>query len=170
MSISNPRNPSWPPCRLPLLWLRIIVDNLAGWGRSEVANAALHPVALTSDVDRGHFVVVGGLRLQMLQAHAENRLWMRSVEPDVASGCPAQILGIRSVMHDAIMLVVTARIGGGPADDRHPGVGRFELRRLGDLDVLGPFLRRKELSSDRVGEEQATGRAGNREFCEQAIH
>ena len=82
----------------------------------------------------------------------------------------AQILGIRPVMHDAIMLVVPPRVRGVPPDNGHPGVSRFELRRFGDLDVLSPLLRRKDLSDDRVGEKHAAGHSGDRQFPEQSIH
>jgi len=75
---------------------------------------------------------------------------MVPVEPDVTFRRLAQILGIRPVVHDAVMLVVAARVGGGPPDDGRVVVGRFELRRFGDLDVLGSLLRRRDLSDAEV--------------------
>ena len=84
--------------------------------------------------------------MQRLQPHAEHRFRMGAVEPDVTSCRLVQILGVRPVMDDAVMLVVAARVRGRPPDNRHPRVGRFELRRFGDLDVFGPLLRRKDLS------------------------
>src|ERR1700746_480550 len=68
------------------------------------------------------------------------------------------------------MLVVPTRVGGGPTDNGRVVVGRFELRRFGDFDVLGSLLRRRDLSDDRVQDEQATGRGGDRQFHEQSIH
>src|ERR1700738_3332085 len=147
-----------PPCWLPLLWLRVVIDYLAGRRCGELADGALHPIALPILPHRGHLVVIGRLWLQIHQANPENRLWMGPVEPDVTSRRLAQILGIRPVMHDAIMLVVPPRVRGVPPDNGHPGVSRFELRRFGDLDVLSPLLRRKDLSDGRAGEEeQAAG-------------
>src|SRR5947209_5580392 len=158
------------PRPLPLLWLRVVIDYLASRRRGELADGALHPIALTILPHRGHLVVIGRLWLQIHQANPENRLWMGPVEPDMTSCCLAQILGIRPVMHDAIMLVVAARIGGGPPYNRHPGIGRFELRRFGDLDVLSPLLPRKDLSDGQAGEEQAAGRGSDCQFHEQSVH
>src|SRR6266481_3498342 len=155
---------------LPLLWLRVVIDYLAGRRCGELADGALHPIALTIGPHRAHLVVIGRLRLQIHHANPENRLWMGSVEPDVTSRRLAQILGIRPVAHDAVMLVVAARIGGGPPHNGHVVDSRFELWRFGDLDVLGPLLRRKDLSDDRAGAEQAAGRGGDRELQEQSIH
>ena len=45
-------------------------------------------------------------------------------------------------------------------------VGRFGAP-AGDLDVLGSLLRRRDLSDDRVQDEQAAGRSGDRQFHEQ---
>src|SRR5712671_1643957 len=158
------------PCRLPLLWLRVVIDYLAERRCSELADGALHPIALPILPHRGHLVVIGRLWLQIHQANPENRLWMGPVEPDMTSCCLAQILGICPVVHDAVMLVVAARIGGGPPYNRHPGVTRFELRRFGDLDVLSPLLRGKDLSDGWAGEEQAAGCGGDRQFHEQSVH
>jgi hypothetical protein len=159
-----------PPCWLPLLWLRVSHDSLAGRRCGELADRALHPIALTIRSHRAHLVVVGRLRLQTLHAHPENRLWVGAVEPDVTLRRLAQILGIRPVMHDAVMLVVAARVGGSPPDNRRVVVGNFELRRFGDLDMLGLLLRRKDLGVEWIGEEQAGGRSGDRQLQEQSIH
>src|SRR5207249_4946218 len=101
-----------------------------------------HPIALTVTPLRGYLVVIGRLGLQILHAHPENRLWMRPVEPDVTFRRLAQILGIRPVMHDAVMLVVATRVGRGPPDNRRVVMSQFELRPFGDFDVLGLVLRR----------------------------
>src|SRR5712671_5984561 len=136
------------PCWLPLLWLRVVIDYLAERRCGEVDDRALHPIALTIGLHRAHLVVVGRLRLQIHHAHPKNRLWMGSVEPDVTFRRLAQILGIRPVMHDSVMLVVAARIGGGPPHNGHVADGRFELWLFGDFDVLSLLLRRKDLSVD----------------------
>src|SRR6266850_3469594 len=80
-----------PSSALPLLWLRVIIDHLAGRRCGEVADRAFHPIALTIFAHRAHLVVVGGLRLQIHHAHPENRLRMGSVEPDVTFRGLAQI-------------------------------------------------------------------------------
>jgi nitroreductase len=43
-------------------------------------------------------------------------------------------------------------------------VGRFELWRFGDLDVLSLLLWSRDLSGDRVVEEQEAGHSGDRQF------
>jgi hypothetical protein len=68
------------------------------------------------------------------------------------------------------MIVIPARVGGGPSDDGEVVVGNFERWRLGDLDVPGRLLRRRVLSADWAGAEQAAGRGGDRQFREQSVH
>src|SRR6266568_3581844 len=116
------RAPRW----LPLFWLRgccpvgwgqatirpVIYDPHAGRRCGELIDGALHPVALTAAAHRGHLIVIGRLRLQILHANPENRLRMVPVEPNVTLRRLAQILGIRAVVHDAVMLVVSAWVGG----------------------------------------------------------
>src|SRR5260370_13277142 len=95
---------------------------------------------------------------------------MGAVEPHVTFRRLAQILGMRPIVHDAVMLVVSARIGGGPPDNRGVVVSHLELWRFGDLNVLSPLLRRRNLSDDWVGEEQDAGHGGDRQVQEQSIH
>jgi len=75
---------------------------------------------------------------------------MGSVEPDVTSRRLAQILGIRPVMHDSVMLVVAARLVVVHRTMANVADGRFELWLFGDFDVLSLLLRRKDLSVDWV--------------------
>jgi hypothetical protein len=82
----------------------------------------------------------------------------------------AQILGIRTVVRDREMIVIPARVGNGPSDDGEVVVGNFERWRFGHLDVLGPLLRRRVLSDDWAGAEQAASRGDDRQFQEQSIH
>jgi hypothetical protein len=51
------------------------------------------------------------------------------------------------------MFVISARVGACPSVDSEVVVGNFELWHFGDLDVLGPLLRRSVLSDDWVGEK-----------------
>ena len=95
---------------------------------------------------------------------------MGSVEPNVASRRLAQILAVRPVMHDAEMLVQSARVGGGPPDDGRTVVSQFERWPQGDLDMFRLLLRRKDLSDDWVGDKQAAGRGADRQFQEHFVH
>src|SRR5947207_12460673 len=70
-----------PSSLRPLLWLTVSDDPLTGGRCGELADRALHPVALTITPLRSHSVVVGRLRPQIIHAHPENRLRMGSVEP-----------------------------------------------------------------------------------------
>src|SRR6516164_60552 len=158
------------PCWLPLFWLRVSAGYLTQGGCGELVDRALHAIALPTAAHRGHLVIIGRLRLQTVYPHPENRLWMGPVEPDGRFRRLAQILGICTVVDDRKMLVISARVGAGPSDDGEVVVGNFELWRFGDLDVLGPLLRRRDLSDDWAGEEQAAGRGGDRQFQEQSIH
>jgi hypothetical protein len=55
------------------------------------------------------------------------------------------------------MIVIPARVVRGPSDDGEVVVGNFERWPLGDLDVLGFLRRRRILSADWAGAEQAAG-------------
>src|SRR5215813_766903 len=135
---------------VPLLWLRVGYDPLTCRWRRELTDRALHPIALTVGRYRGHLIIIGGLRLQIVDAYAENRLWMLSVEPDVIFRRLAQIFGICPIVHNPVMFVVAARVRGSPPDKGRVVMSQFELRTLGDLDVLSLLLGRKDLSDDRV--------------------
>src|SRR6516164_7163664 len=151
-------------CRLPLFWLRESAGYLTRSGCGELVDRALHPIAHTTAAHRGHLVVIGCLRRQTVYPHPENRLWMGPVEPDGRFRRLAQILGIGTVVDDSKMLVISARVGAGPSDDGEVVVGNFELWRFGDLDVLCPLLRRRDLSADRARVEQAPRGGGDRQF------
>src|ERR1700730_12070788 len=68
------------------------------------------------------------------------------------------------------MLVIPARVGAGPSDDGEVVVGNFELWRFGYLDVLGPLMRRRDLSADWVGEEQDIGDDTSRQLHFHSMH
>src|SRR5260370_13445630 len=68
------------------------------------------------------------------------------------------------------MIVIPARVGAGPSDDGEVVMGNFEPWPLDDLDVVGRLLRRRVLSADWAGAEQAGGRGGDRQFHKQFIH
>jgi hypothetical protein len=68
------------------------------------------------------------------------------------------------------VIVVPARVGGGPSDDGEVVVGNFESWRLDDLDVRGFRRWRRILSVDWAGAEQAADRGGNPQFHKKSVH
>jgi hypothetical protein len=58
-------------------------------------------------------------------------------------------------MYDRVMVVVTARIDGGPSDDGDIVMGDFGRWPLDDLDVLGLRRRRRILGEGGAATEQA---------------
>jgi hypothetical protein len=78
-SLCRPELPLPELGRLCRLW-RVRHDLLAGAGCGELVDTALHPIALTVALRRGHLLVIGRLRLQTGHAHAENRLGMAAVD------------------------------------------------------------------------------------------
>src|ERR1700720_3705037 len=143
------------PCRLPLLGRWLSAGYLTRSRCGEVVDRALHPIAPPIVPHRRHFVIIGGLWFQTLQAHPKNRLRMGLVEPDVIFRRLAQIRGIRTIVCDRVVIVVPARVGGGPSDDGEVVVGNFERWRLGDLYVRDFRRWRRILSADWTGAEQA---------------
>ena len=135
---------SWPRNGLR----RVSYDSRAGTGCGELVDSAPHAIALTIGLHRGYLVIIGGIRLQRLHAHPEDRLWMALVEPDVIFRRLAQIIGIRPIVYDGVMVVVASRIIGGPSDDGDVVVGSFERWPFEDLDVFGLRRRRRILSGD----------------------
>src|SRR5713101_3031740 len=95
---------------------------------------------------------------------------MALVEPDGRFRRLAQVLGIRTVAHDAVMHVRTPRVVGCPPDNGQMVRGQLELWPFGDLDALGSLGRRKYLSGRRVGREQAAHRGRDRQCQKQSIH
>src|SRR5262245_26035196 len=98
------------------MW-RVMHDSLSGARCGEFADGALHPIALTIALHRSHLVVIGRLRLQSAHAHAENRLRMATVDPDLRFRRLAQVLGIRTVVDNGEMNVCSTRVIGGPPDN-----------------------------------------------------
>src|SRR5882724_781330 len=172
----------WPPPmsflpwhELPLPWLRnrlwrVSHDALAGAGCGELGDRALHPIALTIALHRGHLVVIGRLRLETGHAHAENRLCMAPVDTDGRFRRLAQVLGIRPVGHDGEMNVRPPRVVGGPPDNGQVVASHFERWPLGDLDARGFLRRRKYLSGGWVGGEQGADGGCDRQFKKQSLH
>src|SRR5437867_7945279 len=136
----------------------------------ELVDRALHPIALTSALRRGHLVVIGRPRLQTGHAHAENRLGMAPVDAYGRFRCLAQVLGIRTVVHDAEMNVRPPRVVGGPPDNGEVVASQFKRWPFGDVDVLGLLRWRKYLSGGWVGGEQGADGGCDRQFKKQSLH
>jgi len=58
-----------------------------------------HPIACATGVDRVNFVIVGGLRPEVVDAHAEQRIGMAPVQPNVRFCRLAQVFWIRTIVH-----------------------------------------------------------------------
>jgi hypothetical protein len=95
---------------------------------------------------------------------------MTLVEPDVIFRRLAQVIGIGSIVYNGVMVVVAARIVGGPSDDGDVVVGNFERWPFDDLEMLGPGRWRRILSDDRAAKEQAAHYRGGRPYHEAFIH
>ncbi len=122
---------------------RGICDYLAGAGRGELLDRTLFPVALTVTPHRGHLVVVRRLRLDRPEAHAEDRVGMTPVQPDVRFCRLVQVFWIRAVMYYGEVIVRTPRVIGCPPHNRQIAVSRFELWSLGNPDSCSLRVRRK---------------------------
>src|SRR5882724_12668234 len=70
----------------------------------EVLDGALHPVARPIGFHRVDCVVIGCPRLETVHAHAENGIGMARVQPDGRFRGLAELLGIRTIVHDSVML------------------------------------------------------------------
>ena len=78
---------------------------------------ACDSVALAVGLHRVNLVVVGSVRRKAFHAHAEHRIGMGRVQPDVRFRRLAQILGIRAVVHNSKVFRRAARVVGGPLDN-----------------------------------------------------
>src|SRR5207253_3605321 len=100
------------------------LPSLSALRRGELAYLALHPIALAVTLHRRDRVVVRLPRLETPHLHAECRLRMALVQPDGILRRLVEVLGIPSVVHDAVVNVRAAGVVGRPAD-------RSEERRVG---------------------------------------
>src|SRR5437660_1650714 len=66
-------------------------------------------VAFTKRVRGINRVVIGGVRLETVNAHSENRIRMALVQPDVRFCRPSQVFGISAIVHEAEMFVRPSR-------------------------------------------------------------
>src|SRR5438128_824651 len=141
-----------PPRPAPAVRARIV----SALRRGELVYGTLHLIALAITLHRRDRVVVRRPRLEAPHLHAECRLRMALVQPDGVLRRLAELLGIRAVVHDAVVHVGAAGVVGRPPDDRHMRLRQFDLWPFGDLDARGFLGRRRYLSGGRVGAEEAT--------------
>src|SRR5258708_29354585 len=91
-----------------------IVLIVPGLLRLEDFYSANHSIALPTCVGRVHLVIVGGLGAQSLHAHAENRIGMSLIEPDVRFCRLSQVFGTSAVVHHAEVFVSASRVSARP--------------------------------------------------------
>src|SRR6267142_4145758 len=161
--------------QLPLLRLRIRLwrmshDSLARRGCGELTDGALHLITLTIALLGRHRVVVGRLCLETVDAHAERRVRMTLVQPDGRFRRLAQVLGIRTVAHDAVMHVRTPGVVGCPPDNGQAVASQLKLWPFGDLDAFGFLHWRKYLSGGWITVEYGADGGCDRQCQKQSVH
>src|ERR1700686_5757293 len=104
-----------------------------------MVDRTLHAIPLAVRFHGVNLVVVGCARLEFVHEHAENGIGMARVQPDWRFRCLAEFLGIRTVMHDSVMLGRTPGVVACPPDNRIIGITPFDLWASGDPDVCGLF-------------------------------
>ena len=91
------------------------------------------------------------------------------IEANVRLSSLVEIMRIRTVVGNGVMLIITARIGTGPSTDRHIVDRRLQHWPLNDLDVLGRLYRRKDLSSGWIWGYEAEYGDNSQYACEQPL-
>src|SRR5437660_9932856 len=84
----------------------------------EMLNGALYPIVLAIGFHRIDRVVVGCPRLQTVHAHAENGIGMARVQPYGRFRGLAELLGIRTIVHDSVLLSRSPGLLACPPDTR----------------------------------------------------
>src|SRR5438034_6619309 len=84
----------------------------------EMLNGALYPIVLAIGFHRIDRVVVGCPRLQTVHAHAENGIGMARVQPYGRFRGLAELLGIRTIVHDSVVLRRSPGVLACPPDNR----------------------------------------------------
>lgn len=105
---------------------------------------AFYTVARAVTFHRIDRVVIGGPGLKTIHAHAEYRIGMITIEPDVGFRNRVRVLWVRAVRHYAEMLVGPSRVIASPPDNDEIALSQFECWSLGDADVSS-FVRRRQL-------------------------
>ncbi len=76
-----------------------------------------HSIARAIGIGGVNRVIVGGLRLEAVHAHPENRIGMAPVQPDGRFRRLAQVFWIRTVVHHAEVVVRAPRVVARPPDN-----------------------------------------------------
>jgi hypothetical protein len=87
----------------------------------ELIDFALHGITPSVGPHRSHPIVISRLRLQADQPHPEDGFGVIAIQPDERFRRLVQITRISAVVGDGVMLIVAARIGAGPLENRHIG-------------------------------------------------
>jgi hypothetical protein len=127
---------------------RVGLSGIRGESRhGEAFHGALDAIALTSGLRRVYGVEIGRFWLQALHAHAKNHIGMIPVHTIGAFRRLAKLRGIRTKMHDSVMLARTPRIVACPSDDGRMvvSVSQFEFWPVCDPDVRGCLSRGRKL-------------------------
>jgi hypothetical protein len=91
---------------------------LATGFRGETFDRALYSVVLAIGLHGIDLVVIRCARLEIVHADAESGIGMARVQPDGRFRCLAKVLGIRTVMHDSVMLGRAPGVVACPSDNR----------------------------------------------------
>jgi hypothetical protein len=112
----------------------------------ELFYGADHSIARAARVGRVNLVVVSGLRLEVHNTYAENRVRMALIQPNVRFRGLAQVLGVRAIVHNGKVLRRSPRVAGRPPDNGQIVSSHFDLRSFDDPDVRRFLGRGNELS------------------------
>src|SRR5438105_11062747 len=128
---------------LASLHSRIVVTSFSC---GEMPDRALDPIIRAIGPNRLNPVVIGCLGLEIVDAHAKDGVGMPRVQPDWRFRRLAQVAGIGTIVHDAVMLGRAPGVIAFPPDNCQMVVSRFELWALLDLDAHGFLSSRTHLS------------------------
>ena len=106
---------------------------------------ACDSVALAVGLHRVNLVVVGSVRRKAFHAHAEHRIGMCRVQPDVRFRGLAQVLGIRAVVYNPKVFGRAPRVVGCPRNNGQILSSQFELWSRDDAHARGFLGSRNEL-------------------------
>src|ERR1700687_2147591 len=80
-------------------------------------HGALHALALSGYLSVFADVEIGRFWLQAFHTHAKSHIGMVPVHSVGRFRCLTKVLGIRTIMHDSVMLVRAPRVAACPTDD-----------------------------------------------------
>src|ERR1700756_5258834 len=119
-------------------------------GCSELLDRAPRPIVGAIGSHRANRVVIGCTRLKVGHPHAENCRWVVWVKPDGRFCSLAEVLGIRTIPHDAVMHGRASGVVACPPYDSQMLLSQFDLWPFGDPDVRALWSRWTWLSNHRI--------------------